>query len=51
MDDDWLDRIIDMQPDRGRIYLHWEVTEDLQEVMPYFEWGWDGYVPMVLYRS
>ena len=40
-----------MPPDRGMIQYQWEVTEDLQDNMPYFEWGWHGYVPMILFRG
>jgi hypothetical protein len=49
--DPFIDRVIDMEPERGLIYYHWEVTEEIQDALPYNEWGWDGFIPMLLFRS
>jgi len=29
----------------------WEVTEDIQDHSPYIEWGWYGFVPMIIQRN
>ena len=29
----------------------WEVTEDIQDHSPYIEWGWHGFVPMIIQRN
>lgn len=28
----------------------WTVTEDIQDHSPYVEWGWYGFVPMIIQR-
>lgn len=43
--------LVDMPPERGMIQYQWEVTEDIQDDQPYLEWGWWGFIPMVLLRS
>jgi hypothetical protein len=41
----------DLLPDRRQIHYQWEITEDIQEHAPNLEWGWFGFIPMVIYRS
>jgi hypothetical protein len=41
----------DRQAEKDRVLYHWKITEDIQDAMPYLEWGWFGFVPMIIYRS
>lgn len=34
-----------------RKLMKWYVMEDLQDSMPYFEIGWHGIVPLIIYRD
>lgn len=36
---------------RKRKLMKWYVMEDLQDSMPYFEIGWHGIVPLIIYRD
>ena len=36
---------------RGNIWFMWTVMEDIQEHQPYFEFGWFGFVPLVIFRN
>jgi hypothetical protein len=29
----------------------WAITEDIQDSQPHLEWGWAGFVPLVIYRG
>lgn len=35
----------------NRLLYQWEVMEDIQDNMSYHEWGWYGFVPLLIYRS
>jgi len=38
--------------DKPRIALSaWQLVEHLQEIYPYLEFGWDGFIHVVIYRT
>jgi hypothetical protein len=43
--------LLDLPPDRGMIHYQWEVTEDIQDATPNVEFGWFGFIPMVILRG
>jgi len=36
---------------RAKLLYQWEITEDIQDHSPYLEFGWYGFVPLVIFRS
>jgi hypothetical protein len=32
-------------------WFQWTVMEDIQDHSPYLEFGWYGFVPLILFRS
>ena len=36
---------------RHRLLYQWTVTEDIQDHSPYLEWGWWGFIPMIIQRD
>ena len=36
---------------RKRKLMNWFVMEELEDALPYLELGWNGFVPMVIYRT
>lgn len=45
---DWMDACEDSE--RSRILYQWEISESIQESNPFVEWGWDGFVPVIIHR-
>jgi hypothetical protein len=36
---------------RAKILYQWQITEDIQDHSPYLEFGWYGFVPLIIFRS
>lgn len=36
---------------RAKLLYQWVVMEDIQDHQPYFEFGWYGFIPLVIFRS
>ena len=36
---------------RQKLIYQWEITEDIQDHSPYLEFGWYGFIPLVIFRS
>ena len=49
---DFLDRVdvVNIDADRARLLFQWEITEDIQEACPHQEFGWWGFVPLIINR-
>jgi hypothetical protein len=41
---------LELHPEPMRQF-QWDITEDMQDHQPYLEWGWAGFVPLVIYRG
>lgn len=35
---------------RDQILIQWKIIEDIQDNRPYLLFGWDGFMPVVIYH-
>lgn len=35
---------------RANLIFQWDTMEDIQDYSPYLEFGWYGFIPMIIYR-
>jgi hypothetical protein len=47
---EFLEDMADMPTADSRLLYQWMITEDIQDHNPYVEWGWDGFMPGILFR-